>query len=74
VGGVDRFALCKFVKGRGEYVVLDESKEVGGTLANWERVFVRFRDGTGEMRVPCSVLVLPFTLEQESSSPWNTPQ
>jgi len=50
--GTQSFELCKALrvgtgkksKLSGEYTVLGEGEEVKNVLANWEMVFIRFRD------------------------------
>lgn len=53
---VDDFELCRAIKERGkqsgEYDVLDDSGRVKDHLANWDSVYIRFRDESGTYSTP----------------------
>jgi hypothetical protein len=48
-----QFEICRAAKERGvtvpgQFVVLDESETVNGTLSNWDTLFLQFKDDSGE--------------------------
>ncbi|EED84707.1 predicted protein [Postia placenta Mad-698-R] len=71
VQSVADFELCRAVKERGRptgvYELLDESMVVKNTLANWDAVFVRFKNTNGEL-LPIKVLLPPVLDEEEDEA------
>ncbi|PCH40990.1 hypothetical protein WOLCODRAFT_137118 [Wolfiporia cocos MD-104 SS10] len=71
VAGLDDFELCRSVKERGRptgrYELLDSSAVVKTSVANWEHIFVQFRDTDGEL-LPVKVLVAPVQDEEDDEA------
>jgi len=67
---VDDFELCRAIKEKGkptgDYELLDVSGRVKDNLVNWDSVYIRFRDESGELHpVDVEVPVLVEDDEEE---------
>jgi len=69
---VDDFELCRAVKAKGKhtgnYQVLDASGKTKDHLVNWDSVYIRFRDESGDLQpVEVEVPVLVEDDEEEQA-------
>ena len=75
---VEDFELCRAVKEKGrptgDYELLDQSGRVKDGLANWDSVYIRFRDESGTCSTPPFFYPLHLNLRfvQGICNPWKS--